>query len=83
MTTNTQQAAGPIIATAHIALVLGCGEPTVRNLIRAGKLPQPTQRGYGGRKEWKLSTLRAWNPAVADAIESLLKHPALNSVKAA
>jgi predicted DNA-binding transcriptional regulator AlpA len=81
--TLVQQAADPLVRGVHIAVVLGCGEPSLNKYIAVGRFPKPDGHGFGMVKLWKLSTLRAWNPGLADNLENLLTHPALGSVKIA
>ncbi|MBK9156818.1 MAG: hypothetical protein IPM11_01585 [Micropruina sp.] len=76
-------ATDPLVRPAHLALLTGYGEITLNKLVKAGKLPPHDLRGAGQVRLWKLSTLRSWNPAMADSLESLLKHPALGSIKIA
>jgi len=57
-------------------LALHCSEMTLTKNITAGNIPHPDARGLGNVKLWKRSTIRDWNPDIADAIDDLLKHPA-------
>jgi len=65
-----------VIRPAHLSLALHCGEKVICNHIAKGNIPHPDARGLGNVKLWKRSTIRAWNPTIADAIDDLLKHPA-------
>jgi len=65
-----------VIRPAHLCLALHCGEKVIINHIAQGNIPRPDARGLGNVKLWKRSTIRAWNPAIADAIDDLLAHPA-------
>jgi len=65
-----------VIRTAHLTLTLRCSENTLGKHINAGNVPRPDARGIGNQKLWKRSTIRAWNPQIADAIDDLLAHPA-------
>ena len=69
----------PVIRPAHLTLTLRCSEHTLIKHINAGNVPRPDARGLGNVKLWKRSTIRAWNPTIADAIDDLLKHPAFAS----
>ena len=69
----------PVIRPAHLTLTLRCSEHTLIKHINAGTVPRPDARGLGNVKLWKRSTIRAWNPTIADAIDDLLKHPAFAS----
>lgn len=75
-TNNQTESLDPLLRPAHLALALGLGEGAVINHIRDGRIPQPDLRGRCALKLWRLSTIRAWNPTVAAAIEPLLKNPA-------
>lgn len=65
-----------VIRPAHWALVLNLSERALNLYLKKGAIPQPDGRGLSGMNLWKLSTIRAWNPAVADQIEQLLAIPA-------
>jgi hypothetical protein len=65
-----------VIRPAHLTLALHCSEALIARHIAAGNIPRPDARGLGNVKLWKRSTIRAWNPTIADAIDDLLKHPA-------
>ncbi|HCK80733.1 MAG TPA: hypothetical protein DIC59_04625 [Candidatus Competibacteraceae bacterium] len=79
----TEHSAEKLVRPAHLSIVTGFSEPSISRLAALGKIPPHDLRGNGNGRLWKLSTLRAWNPAIADAVESLLKHPALGSIKIA
>ena len=66
-----------VIRPAHIALVLNISEATLITQLRSGKIPPPDARGQGCLKLWEPATTRAWNPAVADAVEQILAIPLL------
>ncbi len=66
----------PVIRPAHMCLALHCSEALVSRHISAGNIPRPDGRGTDNVKLWKRSTIRAWRPDIADAIDDLLKHPA-------
>ncbi len=65
----------PLVRIEIVAAVLGKSYESVNRLIRFGRMPpkEPDDRLRG----WRLSTLRAWNPPVAERIENLLKTPYL------
>lgn len=65
-----------VVRPAHLALVLNLSERALNIHIDKGHIPEHEARGLSGLKLWRLSTIRAWNPAVADAIEQLLSIPA-------
>lgn len=66
-----------VVRLLHVALILGRTEVTVRAMIYNGRLPTPDvtldRRQYG----WRLSTIAAWNPALAEKVAQLLNNPAL------
>jgi len=64
-----------VVRPAHLMLAFGCENRTLSLKLRSGEIPQPDARGSCGLKLWRLSTIRAWNPAVADDIERLLNLP--------
>ncbi len=64
------------IRCAHLALALNISERALNMHLLRGNLPQPDARGLSGVKLWRLSTIRAWNPAVAADIEQILAIPA-------
>ena len=61
----------PVVATPVLACVLNCSSATLNKRIAAGLIPQPDTRAAGNVKLWKLSTLRAWHPAIAAAAADL------------
>jgi len=65
-----------VIRPGHLALTLRCSEVSLTKHISTGRIPRPDARGLGNVKLWKRSTIRAWNPQIADAIDDLLAHPA-------
>ena len=62
----------PVVTTPVLVCVLGCSLATLNKHITAGHIPQPDARAIGNAKLWKLSTLRAWRPDVADAAKDLI-----------
>ena len=62
----------PIVTPTILACVLGCSNASFLKHLVAGKIPPPDVRTSGNCKTWRLSTLRAWNPAVADAAAELV-----------
>jgi hypothetical protein len=65
-----------VVRPAPLQLALHVGDRTLVAHIAKGNIPQPDGRGHAGLKLWKLATIRAWNPMIADAIADLLQHPA-------
>lgn len=71
---HSQFAADPMVRSYYLAVALGISEATIKRFIRERTLPQPDIKGgLGASKYWKLSTIRAWNPAVGHTIAELLK----------
>ncbi len=66
----------PLVRVCHLACVMGISDATFDNALKNGRVPKPDARGVGNGKAWRLSTIRAWNPAIADAVEVILTHPA-------
>ena len=67
------------VRQAHLCLALNLSNRSLLNHVLAGNIPRPDDIGPGKLRLWKLATIRAWNPAVADTVEMLLQHPALDS----
>ena len=65
-----------VIRPAMLCLALRCSEASLLKNIVAGHVPRPDARGQGNVKLWKRSTIRQWNPTIANAIDDLLAHPA-------
>lgn len=72
--TLSSNADDPLIRTYYLCCALQISEFNVTNLIRKGRLPAPdvVRANY---RQWRLSTIRKANPALADSIEILLKIP--------
>lgn len=65
-----------VVRPEHLMLALNMsGRAFLAHFIK-GDIPQPDGRGLAGLKLWRLSTIRAWNPDIADSIEQLLSIPA-------
>jgi len=62
----------PVVPTPVLACVLACSSATLSKRITAGQVPTPDCRSNGNQKIWRLSTLRAWRPDVADACAVLI-----------
>ena len=70
----------PICRAYHLSTVLGINDRSLTLAITKGKIPRPdVEGGRGHSRFWKLSSLRAWSPAVADAIGALLNTPAFQA----
>ena len=70
----------PAVRLETIAAAAGLALFSLRRFIAAGKIP-PADLVLGGTPQpvraWRLSTIRAWNPAVADrcaAFAAILKN---------
>ncbi len=70
----------PLVRTFHIGCALGVCESAIQIMIRKGRLPKPDAGGSSRATYWRLSTLRACNPALADSVEILLKLPRIAAV---
>lgn len=57
----------PVVKTLHLLSALGISAGTLIKYLSLGQIPPPDLRGNGNLKLWKLSTLRAWRPDIADA----------------
>lgn len=64
-----------IVRPAHLMLALDCETRTLSIRILAGQIPPPDGYGKSSLKLWRLSTIRNWQPSVADAIEQILAIP--------
>lgn len=65
-----------VVRPAHLSLSLNLSERALNMHIAKGHIPAHEARGLSGLKLWRLSTIRAWNPAIAADIEALLSLPA-------
>ena len=65
-----------VVRPAHLMLALSVGDRTLIAHIAKGNIPKPDAKGQAGLKLWRLATIRAWRPDIADAIAEILKHPA-------
>lgn len=70
----------PLVRTFHLGCALGVCESAIQIMIRKGRLPRPDAGGSSRATYWRLSTLRACNPALADSVEILLKLPRIAAV---
>ena len=66
----------PLVRVCHLTGAMGISAVTFDTALKTGRIPKPDARGVGNGKVWRLSTIRAWNPAIADAVEVILTHPA-------
>jgi len=64
-----------VVRPTHLQLALNCSDRTMGLYLQKGHIPPPDGRSMAGLKLWKLSTIRAWNPAIARDIERLLALP--------
>ena len=65
-----------VVRREHLMLALNISAPAFPGWQLRGLIPPSDGKGPGQLKLWRLSTIRAWDPAVADDIELLLSIPA-------
>ena len=63
----------PIFSSHDLALALGVSLHTLTNRVTRGQVPPPDLRTLGNCKNWKFSTIRNWNPAIATKLVDALK----------
>ena len=63
----------PVVRAPHLATILGCSVATLDDRLSRGKIPRPDTRGNGNCKLWRVSTIRAWRPDIADAVAALAR----------
>ena len=61
-----------LVTDYHVIIALGIKRHTLSRHINAGKMCPPDYH-QGAQRYGQLSTIRAWNPAVADAIAPMLE----------
>ena len=61
-----------LVAAHHLTAAMGCSPGSLNKLLLLGKIPPPDVRGQFNAKLWKLSTIRAWRPDVADTVGKLI-----------
>ena len=73
----------PVVAAHHLTAALACSPGSLNKALLLGKIPQPDVRGRSNAKLWRLSTIRAWRPDVADIVAELIvllpMHPLLTA----
>mgnify|MGYP003375348488 CR=1 FL=1 len=78
---NTRDPA--VVTVNHLTAALGCSTGSINQYMLLGKIPQPDVRGRSNQKFWRLSTIRAWRPDVADIVSELIRllprQPMLNA----
>ena len=67
----------PAVTVATLATALFRSEKTLTVAYMAGEMPAPDSmvrdaRNYPRIRAWRMSTLRAWNPVVADRCQAIL-----------
>ena len=67
-----------VVRREHLLLALNLAQPTSLGWQLRGLIPPNDGKGPSQLKLWRLSSIRAWNPAVADDIELLLSIPAFS-----
>lgn len=74
----------PLVRVYHMTCALGMCEAALYGAIRKGQIPKADISAANGSAtrahQWKLSTLRKANPALADSVEQLLKLPRIAAV---
>ena len=72
----------PAVRLETVAAAAGLALFTLRRAIAAGKIPPPDALLWDGSTRpanvWRLSTIRAWNPRIADRCAAILA--ALDSI---
>lgn len=67
--------ADPAVRLETVAVAAGMALFSLRRFVAAGKMPPADVTLYGTWnpiRAWRLSTIRAWNPAVADRCAAIL-----------
>lgn len=69
--------ADPSVTISTLAAALNVSDHRITVRYLRGDLPAPdssvrTSRNSKGTRAWRLSTIRAWNPAIADRCAALL-----------
>ena len=72
----------PVLTAAQLGCLLACSSSTLIKHMAAGLVPRPDARGHGNAKLWKLSTIRAWRPDIADAAVDLISRRPIPLVRA-
>lgn len=62
----------PVVTSYHLSCLLGFSTASLSKRVAAGQVPRPDARTNGNAKLWKLSTIRAWRPDIADAATDLI-----------
>lgn len=63
----------PAVIRPHIiAAALNVGQHTLDQRVLLKCFPAPDRRGFGNAKLWKLDTIRAHDPALADRVLRVL-----------
>ncbi len=74
MTISTLNPADPPVVTGyHMVCLLGCSAATLNRHIAAGLVPRPDGRAKDYGKLWRLSTIRAWRPDLADDLAAMAR----------
>mgnify|MGYP003375605344 CR=1 FL=1 len=76
---NTAGEPDPLVRIYHLTCALGICEAAIYAAVKKGQLPKADFSAANGAAtrahQWKLSTLRKANPALAESVEILLKIP--------
>ena len=71
----------PVIAGYHLNCLLACSDATLKRWIAQGIVPRPDARIAHRGRVWKLSTLRAWRPDLAEAVRELANRPPIRLLR--
>lgn len=63
----------PLFNSAALATALQIHTHTLALRVSGGEIPPPDLRTKGNTKNWRFSTIRRWNPAIADRLVDALK----------
>ena len=72
-----------VIPPHILACALNVGQKTLINRVLMKQFPGPDGRGFGNAKQWKLSTIRAHSPELADRCLRVLAALAEETAQAA
>ena len=61
-----------LVTDYHVIIALGIKRHTLSRWINKGQIAAPDYH-LGAQRFWQLSTIREWNPVVADAIKPMLE----------
>ena len=70
---SLNQSAEPLARTYHLQIVLGVCETALLRQVKIGSLPKPDIGGTRRVIQWRLSSLRRFNPALAAKVARVLE----------